>query len=72
MSLTRQRVGRIRRSLSEAHRVQDRTLNPNDEHMGSIISGNADPAIAIGLTLPPDIKIDRAGLGRVRVVVATS
>jgi hypothetical protein len=40
--------------------------------MGSIISGNANPTIAIGSTLPPDIKIDRAGLGRVRVVVATS
>jgi hypothetical protein len=40
--------------------------------MGSIISGNANPAIAIGLTLPPDIKIDRDGLGRVRGVVATS
>jgi len=40
--------------------------------MGSIISGNANPAITIGLTLPPDIKIDRAGVGRVRVVVVTS
>jgi hypothetical protein len=40
--------------------------------MGSIIFGNADPTIAIGPALPPDIKINRDGFGRVRVVVATS
>jgi hypothetical protein len=72
MSLTRQKVGRIRRSLSEALRVRDKTLNPNDEHMGSIIFGNANPTIAIGPALPPDIKINRDGFGRVRVVVAKS
>ena len=48
------------------------TLNPNDEHMGSITFGNANPTIAIGPALPPDIKINRDGSGRVRVVVATS
>jgi hypothetical protein len=72
MRLTPVRGGRIRRSLSEAHRVQDKTLNPNDEHMGSIIFGNANPTIAIGPALPPDIKINRDGFGRVRIVVATS
>jgi hypothetical protein len=48
------------------------TLNPHDEHMGSIIVGGANPTIAIGPALPPDIKINRDGFGRVRVVVATS
>lgn len=72
MCLIRLKVGRIRRPLSEAHRVQDKTLNPNDEHMGSITFGNADPTIAIGAALPPDIKINRDGFGRVRVVVAKS
>jgi hypothetical protein len=38
--------------------------------MGSITFGNANPTIAIGPALPPDINRD--GLGRVRVVVATS
>jgi hypothetical protein len=46
------------------------TLNPNDEHMGSITFGNADPTMTIGPALPPDINRD--GFGRVRVVVATS
>ena len=72
MSLTRQKAGRIRRSLSEAHRIQDKALNPNDEHMGSITFGNANPMMAIGPALPPDIKINRDGSGRVRVAVAKS
>jgi hypothetical protein len=72
MCLTRLKAGRIRRSLSEAHRVQDKTLNPNDEHMGSITFGSGGSTIATGPALPPDIEIDRDGLGRVRVVVATS
>jgi hypothetical protein len=52
--------------------MHDKTLNPNDEHMGSITSGNANPTITIGPALPPDIEINRDGFGRVRVVVATS
>jgi hypothetical protein len=72
MSLTRLKPGRIRRSLSEAHRIQDKTLNPNDEHMGSIIFGNANPTMTIGPAIPPGIKINRDGFGRVRAVVATS
>jgi hypothetical protein len=40
--------------------------------MGSITFGNANPTIVIGPALPPDIKINRDGCGRVRVVVATS
>jgi hypothetical protein len=47
-------------------------VQSNEEHMGSIILGNASSTIAIGPALPPDIKIDRDGSGRVRVVVATS
>jgi hypothetical protein len=47
-------------------------VQPNEEHMGSITFGNANPTIAIGPALPPDIEINRDGLGRVRVVVATS
>jgi hypothetical protein len=37
-------------------------------HMGSTTFGNANPATMIGLTMPQDIKIDRDGCGRVRVV----
>ena len=40
--------------------------NPNEEHMGSTTFGNATPATIIGLALPLNIKINRAGLGRVR------
>jgi hypothetical protein len=35
--------------------------------MGSTTFGNVTPAIMTGLALPQNIKIDRAGLGRVRV-----
>jgi hypothetical protein len=34
--------------------------------MGSTTFGNVTPAIVIGSALPQNIKIDRAGLGRVR------
>jgi hypothetical protein len=34
--------------------------------MGSTTFGNVTPAIVTGLALPQNIKIDRAGLGRVR------
>jgi hypothetical protein len=47
-------------------------LNPNDEHMGSTTFGSDGSTIVIGPAQPPDIEIDRDGLGRVRVVVATS
>jgi hypothetical protein len=38
--------------------------------MGSTINGNAGPAILTGAALPQDIKIGRAGIRRVRLVVA--
>jgi len=34
--------------------------------MGSTTFGNVTPSIVTGLALPQNIKIDRAGLGRVR------
>jgi hypothetical protein len=40
--------------------------------MGSTTFGNVNPATMIGLAMPPNIKINRAGLGRVRVIVAPS
>jgi hypothetical protein len=40
--------------------------------MGSIPDGIADPITTIGPALPQDIEINRAGLGRVRVMVAPS
>jgi hypothetical protein len=50
--------------------VRDRHFNPDEEHMGSTPDGNACPATLTGTALPQDIKIDRAGDGRVRVIVA--
>jgi hypothetical protein len=38
--------------------------------MGSTPNGIASPLATIGPALPPDIEINRAGLGRVRVMVA--
>jgi len=38
--------------------------------MGSIPNGIANPVTAIGPALPQDVKIDRARLGRVRVMFA--
>jgi hypothetical protein len=40
--------------------------------MGSTSFGNANPAIMTGLAMPQNIKINRAGSGRVRVMVAPS
>jgi hypothetical protein len=40
--------------------------------MGSSTFGNVIPAILTGLALPQNIKINRAGLGRARVMVASS
>jgi len=50
--------------------VRDRFINPNEEPMGSTTSGIASPLATIGPALPQDIEINRAGLGRVRVMVA--
>jgi len=38
--------------------------------MGSTPDGNAGPATLTGTALPQDMKMDRAGLRRVRVMVA--
>jgi hypothetical protein len=40
--------------------------------MGSSIFGNTSPVTVIGLAMPQNIKINRAGSGRVRVMVAPS
>lgn len=39
--------------------------------MGSTTFGNVTPTVTIGLAMPQKEKIDRAGNGRVRVMVAT-
>jgi hypothetical protein len=46
--------------------VRDKRFNPNEEHMGSTTFGNVTPAVMTGPALPQDIKIHRAGPGRVR------
>jgi hypothetical protein len=38
--------------------------------MGSTTFGNVNPATMTGPAMPQDIKINRAGLGRVKVTVA--
>jgi hypothetical protein len=40
--------------------------------MGSTTFGNVNPATMTGLAMPQNIKINRAGLGRVVVMVAPS
>jgi hypothetical protein len=50
--------------------VRDKPFNPNEEHMGSTTFGNVDPATIIGPAVPQHIKINRAGLRRVRGMVA--
>jgi hypothetical protein len=65
MRLTQLTVRLICRLLSRTF-VQDKPLNPDEEHMGSTTFGNVTPAIMIGLAMPQNIKINRAGLGRVR------
>jgi hypothetical protein len=42
----------------------------DEENMGSIPNGIANPVTAIGPALPQDVKIDSACFGRVRVIVA--
>jgi hypothetical protein len=46
--------------------ARDMPFNPDEEHMGSTIFGSVNPAIMTGLAMPQNIKINRAGLGRVR------
>jgi hypothetical protein len=45
---------------------------PIESPMGSTTSGNATPTIMIGLAMPRNEKIDRVGIGRVRMMVAPS
>jgi hypothetical protein len=46
--------------------VRGKPFNPNEEHMGSTIFGNATPTIVIGLARAQNIKINRASFRRVR------
>jgi hypothetical protein len=50
--------------------IRGRSSNPNEEPMGSTPYGIASPLATIGPARPPDTEINRAGLGRVRVMVA--
>jgi hypothetical protein len=52
------------------HCVRD-VFQSNEKNMGSTANGIADPVTAIGPALPQDIEINRAGLDRVRVMVAS-
>jgi hypothetical protein len=60
----------MRQLLFASASVRDRHFNPDEKHMGSTPDGNACPATLTGTALPQDIKIDRAGNCRVRVMVA--
>jgi hypothetical protein len=42
-------------------------LKPNEEQMGSSLSGDADLAIVFGLAALMLIKMDRVSRGRVRI-----
>jgi hypothetical protein len=46
--------------------MSEESFNANEEPMGSTTFGNATPAIMIGPALPRNIRINRAGFGRVR------
>ena len=46
-------------------------FNPNEEPMGSTSFGNVTPAMT-GPAMPQNIRINRAGLACVRVMVAPS
>jgi hypothetical protein len=50
--------------------VRDKPFNPDEEPMGSITFGNATPATMTGSAMPRNIKINRAGFRRVRMMVA--
>lgn len=52
------------------HGVRGNPFNPNEEHMGSTTIGMVNLTSMIGRAMPQNIKIDRAGLSRVRMVVA--
>jgi hypothetical protein len=65
MRLTQITVRPICRLLSRTF-VRDKPFNPYEEHMGSTTFGNVTPAIMIGPAMPQNIKINRAGMGRVR------
>jgi hypothetical protein len=65
MRLTQITVRLICRLLSRTY-VRDKPFNPDEEHMGSTTFGNVTPAIMIGPAMPQNIKINRAGMGRVR------
>jgi len=51
--------------LSPWQSARGERFNSDEEQMGSTPYGNAHPAMT-GPTLPQDIKINRAGDGRVR------
>jgi len=65
MRLTQITVRLICRLLSRTF-VRGKPFNPDEEHMGSTTFGNVTPTIMIGLAMPQNIKINRAGSGRVR------
>jgi hypothetical protein len=65
MRLTQVPIRHIWQSLFE-HPVRDKHFNPDEGHMGSTPYGNANPMTLIGLALPQDIEINRAGYVRVR------
>jgi hypothetical protein len=65
MRLTQITVRLICRLLSRTF-VRGKPFNPDEEHMGSTTFGNVTPAIMIGPAMPQNIKINRAGPGRVR------
>jgi hypothetical protein len=65
MRLTRRHVKLISQSRSGTSRPGH--TNPYEEIMGSTPYGNANPMTLIGPALPPNIEINRAGHGRVRV-----
>jgi hypothetical protein len=52
--------------------VRGKPFNPNEEHMGSTSFGNAIPVMMTGPALPQNIRINRAGFRRVRVMAAPS
>lgn len=68
MRLTGVQVRRTCRLLSRTS-VRDKPFNTNEEPMGSTTFGNVNPAMT-GPAMPQKIKINRAGFGCVRGMVA--
>jgi hypothetical protein len=62
--LTQLEAGRIR-DRCPGRLVRGKHFNPDEEHMGSIPYGDADPMTSFGSALPQDSEIDRTGDGRV-------